>query len=223
MVRYHIEPDPGLALRDPNSPTGLRILQEGLPLMNELGLEAFTFKKLADRIGCTEATTYNYFANKQRLLQYYFQSYWLWLSVHCEQEGRSLKDPMARLRGDIKALSGIWPKDHRAGLFDPALLRAVVINEGSKSFLHKNVDSDNERHLFKPYKDLCAHIASELKACSPRLRAPRSFATTLVEMSHSLEFAMEHLPALTELSNKRDRKELAAFLIDLTERYVGAR
>ena len=68
MVRYHIEPDPGLALRDPNSPTGLRILQEGLPLMNELGLEAFTFKKLAERIGSTEATAYNYFASREHLV-----------------------------------------------------------------------------------------------------------------------------------------------------------
>lgn len=42
-------------------------------------------------------------------------------------------------------------------------------------------------------------------------------------MSHSLEFAMEHLPALTELSAKQDRKQLAAYLIDLTDRFVHER
>ncbi|MBL7946980.1 MAG: TetR/AcrR family transcriptional regulator [Flavobacteriales bacterium] len=223
MVRYLIEPDPGLALRDVNSPTGSRILREGIHLMDELGLEAFTFKKLAERIGSTEVTVYNYFANKQRLLQYYYQVYWLWLAVHCEQEGRLLKDPYERLCGDIRALCGIWSTDHRAGQFDPQLLRKLVVNEGAKSFLHKNVDSDNELKLFKPYKDLCAHIAAEVKACAPRLRTARSFATTLVEMSHSLEFAMEHLPALTELSAKHDRKQLAAYLIDLTDRFVHER
>ncbi len=223
MVRYLIEPDPGLALRDVHSPTGSRILAEGLELMDELGLEAFTFKKLAERVGSTEVTVYNYFANKQRLLQYYYQVYWLWLAVHCEQEGRSLKDPFERLCGDIRALCGIWSADQRAGQFDPRLLRQLVVNEGAKSFLHKNVDSDNELKLFKPYKDLIAHIAAEVKACAPRLRHARSFATTLVEMSHSLEFAMEHLPALTELSVKQDRKQLAAFLIDLTDRYVRDR
>ena len=77
--------------------------------------------------------------------------------------------------------------------------------------------------MFKPYKDLCGHLAGELKACSPRMRNARSFATTLVEMAHSLEFAMHHLPALTELSEKKDRKHLAAFLIDLAERYVPGR
>jgi AcrR family transcriptional regulator len=223
MVRYLIEPDPGLSLRDVNSPTGGRILHEGIVLMDELGLEAFTFKKLAERIGSTEVTVYNYFANKQRLLQYYYQVYWLWLAMHCEQEGRQLKDPYERLCGDIRVLCGQWSKDHRAGQFDPLLLRKLVVNEGAKSFLHKNVDSDNELKLFKPYKDLCAHIAGEVKACAPRLRTARSFATTLVEMSHSLEFAMEHLPALTELSTKQDRKQLAAYLIDLTDRFVHER
>lgn len=223
MPRYLIEPDPGLALRDLSSPMGTRILTEGLALMNAIGLEAFTFKKLAERMGSTEVTVYHYFANKQRLLQYYFQLYWLWLATHCQQEGRSLRDPWERLRGDIRAISGIWPHDARANHFAPADLRALVINEGSKSFLHKNVDSDNELKLFKPYKDLCAHIASEVKACAPRTRHARSFATTLVEMSHSLEFAMHHLPALTDLSEKRDRKHLAAFLIELADRYVVQR
>jgi len=220
MTRYHLIPDLTLSLRDTGSPMGARILTEGLGLMLELGLESFTFKKLAESLGSTEVTVYHYFANKQRLLQYYFQLYWLWLQTHCEQEGRSLKDPRARLHGDIKALCGIWPRDALAAQLDPATLRQLVIREGSKSFLHKNVDSDNQLKLFKPYKDLCAHVAKELKACSPRMKSPRSFATTLVEMAHSLEFAMQHLPALTELSERKDRKQLAAFLIDLADRYL---
>ncbi len=220
MPRYLIEPASGLALRDTSSPMGVRILAEGLALINEIGLEAFTFKKLAERIGCTEVTVYHYFANKQRLLQYFFQVYWLWLATHCQQEGRSIKDPLARLHGDIRALCGLWPADALATQFDPSALRELVINEGSKSFMHKNVDSDNKLKLFQPYKDLCAHIATELKACAPRIKSPRSFATTLVEMAHSLEFAMHHLPALTELSVKRDRKKLAEFLIELSDRYL---
>lgn len=223
MPRYLIEPAPGIALRDTGSAMGGRILAEGLALLNEIGLEAFTFRKLAEHIGCTEATVYHYFANKQRLLQYYFQMYWLWLATHCRQEGRALKDPLERLHGDIRALCGLWPAEALAGRFDPSDLRELVINEGSKSFMHKNVDSDNKLKLFKPYKDLCAHIATELKACAPRMRSPRSFATTLVEMAHSLEFAMHHLPALTELSGNKERRKLAEFLIDMSDRYLDRR
>lgn len=223
ITHYHLEPDASLTLRSTNSPMGKRILAMGIDLMLELGLEAFTFKKLAERMGSTELTVYHYFANKQRLLQYYFQLYWMWLHTYCVQEGRTLKDPRARLHGDVKALCGIWQADSMAAQINPAKLRALVIAEGSKSFQHKNVDADNQLKLFKPYKDLCGHVATELKACSPRMRSPRSFATTLVEMAHSLEFAMHHLPALTELSEKRDRKQLAAFLSDLADRYLKAK
>ena len=223
MAHYQLVPDRSLHLRDPSaSAVGTRILTEGLVLMNDLGLEAFTFKKLADRAGCTEVTVYNYFHNKHRLLQYYFQLYWLWLDTHCQQEGRMLKDPMERVRGDIRALCGLWPKDVLAAQLDPFILRALVIVEGSKSFMHRNVDEDNKLKLFKPYKDLCAHIASELKACDKSCKQPRSFATTLIEMAHSLEFAMHHLPALTELSKRRDNRQLSEFLSELTARYLGS-
>lgn len=67
IPRYLIEPAPGLTLRDTSSPIGTRILAQGLVQMNEIGLEVFTFKKLAERIGCTEVTGYHYFANNQRL------------------------------------------------------------------------------------------------------------------------------------------------------------
>jgi len=221
MAHYHLVPDPSLHLRDPAaSAIGGRILSEGLSLMNELGLEVFTFKKLADRAECTEATIYKYFPNKHRLLQYYFQLYWMWLDTHCQQEGRALGDPWERLQGDIRSLCGSWAKDAMAAQLDPKVLRELVIVEGSKSFLHRNVDEDNERKVFQPYKDLCAHIAAEIKACDPKCKHSRTFATTLIEMAHSLEFAMQHLPALTELSAKGDRKQLGNFLIALTDRYL---
>jgi AcrR family transcriptional regulator len=223
MAHYQLDLDPSLTLRDPGSPMGRRILSDGLDLMNELGLETFTFKKLAGHIGCTEVTVYHYFANKQRLLQYYFQLYWLWLGILGDQSGGAVKDPLDRLHRSIRILAGLWPDQVLAAQLDPSALRMLVINEGSKSFMHKNVDSDNKLKLFKPYKDLCAQVASELKACSPRVRSPRSFATTLVEMAHSLEFAMFHLPAFTDLSEKKDRKQLAAFLIDMTDRYLGVK
>ena len=153
MAHYHLVPDPSLHLRDPGASTiGGRILSEGLALMTEIGLEAFTFKKLAERAECTEATIYKYFPNKQRLLQYYFQLYWMWLDTHCQQEGRTLDDPWERVQGDIRSLCGIWSKDAMAAQLDPVALRALVIVEGSKSFLHRNVDEDNNT-LF-PYTTL---------------------------------------------------------------------
>ncbi len=80
MSHIHLRPGSSLSLKDPEATElGRSMLSEGLFLMNTLGLESFTFKKLAEHIGCTEVSLYKYFPNKHRLLQYYFQLYWLWL------------------------------------------------------------------------------------------------------------------------------------------------
>jgi hypothetical protein len=39
-------------------------------------------------------------------------------------------------------------------------------------------------------------------------------------MAHSLPFAMEHLPSLTELSSKKDLKHLSAHLYHRTVTYL---
>ena len=51
-----------LYLKDPTSTEiGIKILVEGLEMINDIGFESFTFKKLAQSINTTEATIYRYF------------------------------------------------------------------------------------------------------------------------------------------------------------------
>jgi AcrR family transcriptional regulator len=217
----HLCPDSALFLRDPESTDlGREVLAGGLELMNRLGLEAFTFRKLAHEIGCTEVSIYKYFPNKQRLLQYHFQLYWLWLRQVCGREVERSRDPQDALRRSIEVICGIWPKDLPPLQVDPHGLRRLVIDEGMKSYLHKNVDADNARRLFAPYKALSAFLAERLVACRRGVPMPRSFATTVIEMAHSLPFAMEHLPSLTELSSRKDLKQLARYLLHRTVTYV---
>ena len=217
----HLRPDDALFLRDPESTElGRSVLAGGLDLMNSLGLEAFTFRKLAEEIGSTEVTIYKYFPNKHRLLQYYFQLYWLWLRQVCGREAERARDPQDALRRSIEAICGVWPADLPPLQLDPGALRRLVIDEGMKSYLHKNVDADNARRLFAPYEALSAFLAERLVACRRNVPMPRSFATTVIEMAHSLPFAMEHLPSLTELSSRKDLKQLARHLLHRTVTYV---
>ena len=58
-----------LYLRDPQATAlGRRVLAESVHLLDEIGFEAFTFKKLALALSSTEASIYRYFENKHRLL-----------------------------------------------------------------------------------------------------------------------------------------------------------
>ena len=221
MSHIHLRPDPSLSLKDPEATElGRSILSEGLFLMNTLGIEAFTFKKLGAHIGCTEVSLYKYFPNKHRLLQYYFQLYWLWLRQVCGRHTEKARTPREALDRVVESICGVWPKELPPLQLDPQALRLLVINEGMKSYLHKNVDDDNARRLFTPFKELSAFVAELLVAFRKDVPMPRSFATTVIEMAHSLPFAMEHLPSLTELSNRKDLKPLAQHLLHRTITYL---
>ena len=51
--------------RDPqDTDLGRKIIKHSIELMDEIGFEAFTFKKLAHRISSTEKSVYRYFENK---------------------------------------------------------------------------------------------------------------------------------------------------------------
>lgn len=221
VSHLHLRPDPALSLKDPEtSELGRSILAGGLDLMLELGLEAFTFRKLAQRVGTTEVTVYKYFANKQRLLQYFYQLYWLWLRQLCAAEVERHRESREVLSGIVEVLCGSWPHAMPDLQLPPGSLRQLVIAEGMKSYLHKNVDDDNARRLFQPYKELSAFVAARMVACRTDVPWPRSFATTVIEMAHSLPFLMEHLPSLTELSNRKDLKQLAQHLLHRTITYL---
>ena len=72
-----------LYLKEPfSSELGSSIVHEGAILIESLGMEHFTFKKLAVQIGVTEAAIYRYFENKHMLLLYLTAWYWAWLEVN---------------------------------------------------------------------------------------------------------------------------------------------
>ena len=72
---------------------GKRILSKSIALMDELGYEHLTFKKVAREIISTESGVYRYFQNKHQLLTYLINWYWGWLEVKMAQEFMLLNSP----------------------------------------------------------------------------------------------------------------------------------
>jgi AcrR family transcriptional regulator len=95
-----------LYLKDPtSSEIGLKILTEGIQLMQDLGFEAFTFKKLAQNIQSTEATIYRYFENKHNFLLYLINWYWGILSYRLMLATANVPDHKQQLSNfEIKCL-----------------------------------------------------------------------------------------------------------------------
>lgn len=215
-LELHIKMNEGLFLRDPeSSELGRNILRNSVQLIYKLGFEAFTFKKLAQETGTTEAGIYRYFENKHKLLIYLTSWYWGWLEFQISYQTNNIKDPTVRLKRIIKLLATAVEDDDQTLYINESLLHQIIIAEGSKAYLTKHVGEDNRQHFFKPYKDLCAVVGNVILECSPKYKYPKSLASTIIEMAHFQNFFMNHLPSLTDFGKTREEGEIIAFLNDL--------
>ena len=203
-------------LRNPeNSELGKNILKHSIQLIYKTGFEMFTFKKLAEDIGTTEAGIYRYFENKHKLLVYLAAWYWGWLEFQISFHTNNIEDPSVRLKRVIKLLATAVEDDEQTIHINESLLHQMIISEGSKAYLTKQVGEDNKQHFFKPYKDLCAVIGNIISECSPEYKYPKSLASTIIEMAHFQNFFMNNLPSLTDFSDTKEESEIIAFLNDL--------
>lgn len=215
-VQLQIKMNEKLFLRNPEqSELGKKIILHGIQLIHKNGLEAFTFKKLAEDIGTTEAGIYRYFENKHRLLIYISAWYWSWLEYRVAVHTNNIKDPVQKLKKVIKLLATAVEDDNRTSYVDESILHQIIITEGSKTYLTKKVSEDNKDHLFQPYKNLCAKIGSIILECNPKYKYPKSLSSTIIEMAHFQNFFMNNLPSLTDFGHNKDERKIVSFLEDL--------
>lgn len=209
-----------LYLKDPfDSVLGRKIIHEGLLLINQIGFEAFTFKKLAKHIHTTEAGIYRYFENKHKLLLYLVNWYWSYTEYQIDIKLDTSKHPRTQLKQIIELLV-VAPQSYASAVIPAHEAYTLVLWEASKSYLTRNVTEHNKAKIFKPYKDLSARIAAIIRKKQPRYKYPSSLASTILEMSHAHKFFMQHLPSLTD-SKKGNDKEVIAFIEDFTFKILG--
>jgi AcrR family transcriptional regulator len=201
-----------LYLRDPQgSSLGKSIVKEALLLINELGFEEFTFKKLAQQIKTTEASIYRYFENKHKLLVYLIAWYWSYMEYKIVFGIQNIKNSEEKLKLIINLLANPEKIKISTQSLDEKNLNKLVVDEGSKSYLTKHITEENKDKLFKPYKDLCALFSSIISEYDPTFKFPQSLATTIIETSHSHKFYSTNLPALSNIKSG-DNKKLTEYL-----------
>lgn len=215
-LRIRIPSGTKLALRDPeDTQLGRTIVREGLVLIHHLGLEQFTFKKLAVEINTTEASIYRYFENKHRFLLYLLTWYWTYIDYLVVVQLRNMDDSSLKIRKVIELLVKDLPEDLGHTGFDNHALHQIVISESSKAYLVHEVDAINQERLFKPYKDLCARIAQLFTEFNPDYPYTRSLSSTLLEMAHFQYYFMLHLPSLTDFGGDKNEDLLIQYLENL--------
>lgn len=207
-----------LFLRNPEeTDLGKKIIEKGILLMHKIGFEQFTFKKLAIEIGTTEAGIYRYFENKHRFLHYLIAWHWNYMEYLMIFHLQNVKSAKNKIKKMISLLVTEHQEQNVFLTFDKEKMYDIVVRESSKVYLTKEVTSDNAAQLFKPYKDLCARMASIFSSYNAAYPYPSSLASTVVEMSHYQLFFAEHLPRLT---NRKKNITASKYVVHFLENLV---
>ncbi|MDF9796199.1 AcrR family transcriptional regulator [Catalinimonas alkaloidigena] len=187
-------------LKDPqHTDLGTKIVSSSIQLIDELGFEQFTFKKLAKEIHSTEASIYRYFENKHKLLMYLIAWYWKWMEYLIDYRINNIEEAERKLDIALKTLCEEVNFDPNFVNIDEIALRRIVVSESNKTYLTKHVDEDNKEGLFRGYKSLCRLIANLVKEYNPDFMYPHALISTVIEASHQQAFFAQHLPSLTEV------------------------
>ena len=200
-VGIHISLNQGLYLRDPQeTPLGRKIINYSILLIDELGFEAFTFKKLANRMQSTEASVYRYFVNKHMLLLYLVSWFWEWVSYLIDINTKNIIDPIHKLKIMISTMVFASKENPSIEYVNESVLHRIIISEGAKAYHTKAVDSENKEGFFLNYKELVKKVASAILIINPDFEYPRALASNLFEMANTHIYFAKHLPRLTDVN-----------------------
>ncbi|SDA51434.1 transcriptional regulator, TetR family [Algoriphagus alkaliphilus] len=198
LKKMRVEVNSNLYIKEPfSSDLGALLISEGTQMIQELGIELFTFKKLAQQIGSTEAAIYRYFENKHMLLLYLNAWYWAWMEHNLAFATSNIKDPFERLAIAIRLMVD-GPICLENKFLDPKLLRKLVINESIKGYLTKSVDVEHESGIFAQVYRFGERISSIIKEINPSYEFPKTLVSTVMESSLLHSFNSIHLPGMTD-------------------------
>lgn len=194
-----------LYIRDPQD-TGLGrdIIRHSIVLIDKIGFEDFTFRKLATAINSTEASIYRYFKNKHMLLVYLVTWYWEWVGYLIDIKMININTPDQKLRIAITNIVGASSDSLDNDYIDQTLLHRIVITEGVKVFHSKSVDEENRTGYFNEYKQIVEKISGIILEVNPTFPYPRALASNIFEIANNQIFFAQHLPRLTDIHQQKD-------------------
>ena len=188
-------------LKDPESSSlGKRIIENSILLIDEIGFDLFTFKKLGAKIGSNESSIYRYFENKHMLLLYLTTWYWTWLEYQLVFSTNSLEDKELKLKKAVEVLTQTTTIDSAFSHIDKVVLKRIVISEFSKSYLTKEVDVENKEGYFSVYKRLVNRLKDFIIDVNTTYKYPKALASTIIEGAIHQHYLKDHFKSITECS-----------------------
>jgi AcrR family transcriptional regulator len=214
LKNIQIKVNDKIYIKDPeSSELGKNIIKSSIEMIHDMGLEAFTFKKLAVELGTTESTIYRYFENKHKLLIYLISWYWGWLEYRMVLSSINIADPVERLRNTISTICDPLKNNIEHEYYNLRPLYEIIIEESLKAFLTKDVDLENENGLFANYKQINDRLINNIKEINANFRYANTMASIIIESANQQRFLALHFPSLTDIND--NEISLDAFLSNM--------
>lgn len=202
-------------IKDPeSSDLGKRIIEHSILLIDDIGFDSFTFKKLGLKIGSNESSIYRYFESKHKLLLYLTSWYWAWIEYQLVFATYNMPNTQEKLNKAIEVVTKSIEQDMTFSHVNEVILNRIIINEYSKSYLTKEVDSENKEGYFVVYKRLIKRIRDIISTINPDYNYASSLASTIVEGSLHQHFLKEHFSSITDCNDDTTPTE---FFTNLTQ------
>ena len=201
-------------IKDPeSSDLGKRIIEHSILLIDEIGFDSFTFKKLGAVIESNESSIYRYFESKHKLLVYLSSWYWAWMEYQLVFTTQNISDAEEKLKMAIEIVARIVGQDSNFSHIDEVALSRIIINESSKSYLTIDVDAENREGYFKIYKRLVSRISQMIQQVNPNYKYPSSLASTITDGALHQHFLKDHFKSITDCN---DDVSPAEFFVQLS-------
>ncbi len=219
QLSIHINISSDLYTKDPNSTDlGKRIVSASIAMIDELGFESFTFKKLGQRIGSNESSIYRYFESKHMILLYLNAWYWSWVEYKLVFATANVKSVKTKLEEAIHILTKRIIVDNSFSYINEVILHRIIIAESSKTYHTKEVDSENEKGYFKPYKRVVQRVSDIVLENNSKYKFPHMLVSTIIEGAHKQRYFSDHLPSLTD--TEKGKNNIVQFYTDLVFKVI---
>lgn len=204
-LQVHIVISPELYTKNPeSSELGKKIVSRSIEMIDELGFEAFTFKKLGQSIGSNESSIYRYFESKHMLLVYLISWYWSWVEYKLVFATTNVPSKEEKLAAAIDILTSKIDVDNSFSFIDEIILHRIIIAESSKAYHTKDIDSENEKGYYKVYKRVVKRVSKMVTDINADFECPQMLVSTVIEGAHQQRYFSQHLPSLTNVKEGKD-------------------
>jgi AcrR family transcriptional regulator len=204
-------------IKDPETSTlGRKIIEESIHLIDEVGFENFTFKKLGERIASNESSIYRYFESKHKLLVYLSHWYWSWIEYRMVFETNNISNASEKLKKAIIIVTEKIEDDSKTEHINEAILNKIIVSEFTKTLYTKEIVEENKEGFFQIYKRVINRLETMIEAVNPEYAYSKSLASSLVEGALHQHFLKNNLQSITNCNETISPTEFYLNLVTQT-------